>query len=336
MTKTIVAINLFLFICNYYNKSMSNSPTLYPKIDPFDKGFYLVDGHEIYYEQCGNPDGKPAVFLHGGPGGGGSEEVRRFFNPEKYRLIVFDQRGCGRSKPNACLENNTTWDLVSDIESIRKLLHIDKWLIFGGSWGSTLALSYSQAHPSSVTEIILRGVFLLRQHELQWFYQYGASQIFPEAWEDFINVIDEDDRNDLMTAYQKIFASNDERKKLEAAIAWSQWEATTSNLIYKESLVNEFSDPKFALAFAQIENHYFVNKGFFENESQLLDNIHKIQHIPCSIIQGRYDIVCPAASAWEVHKRWSNSELLFADSSGHSAFEEQIISLLIKSTDKYI
>ena len=334
----MVDINLFLFIVIviYYNKTMATSSTLFPKIEPFKKGFYSADGHDIYYEECGNPEGKPAVFLHGGPGGGGSEEVRRFFDPEKYRLIVFDQRGCGRSLPHACLEKNTTWDLVSDIESIKNLLNIDKWLVFGGSWGSTLALAYSQKHPSSVTEIILRGVFLLRHHELQWFYQYGASQIFPEAWEDFINIIEENERHDLMSAYQKIFASNDEQKKLEAAIAWSKWEATTSNLVFRESLVDEFSDPKFALAFAQIENHYFVNKGFFASESQLLNDIEKIKHIPCSIIQGRYDIVCPAASAWEVHKRWPISELLIADISGHSAFEKQISSLLIQSTNKNI
>ena len=226
--------------------------------------------------------------------------------------------------------------MVNDIEAIRKLLNIKKWLVFGGSWGSTLALAYSQKYPNSVTEIILRGIFLLRNHELQWFYQYGASQIFPEAWEKFITVIDKNERHDLMSAYQKIFSSNDEQKKLDAAIAWSQWEAETSNLVSNESLVDEFSDPKFALAFAQIENHYFINKGFFANESQLLDDIVKVKHIPCTIIQGRYDIVCPAASAWEVHKRWPKSKLLIANTSGHSAFEEQISSLLIKSTNKYI
>ena len=309
---------------------------LFPPIEPYETGFIKKGKHEIYYEQCGNPKGKPAIFLHGGPGGGCGSLSRRFFNPKKYRIILFDQRGCGRSKPHTCLEDNTTWHLIEDIESIRERLNIKKWLVFGGSWGSTLALAYSQKHPSSVTEIILRGVFLLRHHELQWFYQYGASQIFPEAWEDFVNIIPENERHDLMSAYQKIFASNDEQKKLDAAIAWSQWEAATSNLVFKESLVDEFSDPKFALAFAQIENHYFVNKGFFASESQLLDDIDKVKHIPCSIIQGRYDIVCPAASAWEVHSRWPISELLIADTSGHSAFEDQISSLLVKSTNKYI
>ena len=314
---------------------MTNSSTLYPKIKPFYEGYYSVDGHEIYYEQCGNPAGKPAIFIHGGPGGGGSEEVRRFFNPEKYRLIVFDQRGCGRSKPHAHLEKNTTWHLVEDIENIKKLLNIDKWLVFGGSWGSTLGLAYSQKYPESVSEIILRGIFLLRQHELDWFYQYGASQIFPEVWEEFLNVIEKDKRDNLMLAYQEIFASNDEKKKLKAALAWSRWEAATSNLNYKESQMKEFSDPKFALEFAQIENHYFVNKGFFNDENQLLENIDSIRHIPCKIIQGRYDIVCPISSAWELSTKWPEAEFLVASNSGHSAFEEEITKLLIDATNHF-
>lgn len=314
---------------------MANTSTLYPKIEPFNTGFYNVDGHQIYYEQCGNPNGKPAIFLHGGPGGGGSEEVRRFFNPEKYRLVVFDQRGCGRSKPHACLENNTTWHLVEDIENIRELLNIDKWLVFGGSWGSTLALAYSQKYPKSVLEIILRGVFLLRQHELDWFYQYGASQIFPEVWQEYINIIDDDKRGNLILAYQEIFASNDEEKKLKAAIAWSKWEAATSNLNYKESQITEFTDPKFALEFAQIENHYFVNKGFFDYENQLLDGVDAIRHIPCVIIQGRYDIVCPISTAWELSMKWPEAEFKVAKNSGHSAFEHEISETLIQYTDKF-
>ncbi|HJM71653.1 MAG TPA: prolyl aminopeptidase [Gammaproteobacteria bacterium] len=314
---------------------MSKKSNLYPKIDPFDTGFLMAGEHEIYYEQSGNPEGKPAVFLHGGPGGGGSEEVRRFFNPDKYRIIVFDQRGCGRSKPHACLSNNTTWHLVDDIENLRKLLNIDKWLVFGGSWGSTLALAYSQCHPNSVTEIILRGIFLLRKHELDWFYQYGASQIFPEAWEDFIDVIDEDQRENLMLAYQKIFSGAEENKKLEAALAWSRWEAATSNLHYKESQVNEFSNPKFALEFAQIENHYFVNKGFFNEEDQLLEGIDTIRHIPCVIVQGRYDVVCPISTAWELSKKWPEADLIIAPNSGHSAFEVELSKHLVKITDSF-
>tara|TARA_B100000475_G_C15022797_1_gene324927 strand:+ start:1260 stop:2207 length:948 start_codon:yes stop_codon:yes gene_type:complete len=315
---------------------MTETSNLYPKIDPFDTGFLMADEHEIYYEQCGNPNGKPAVFLHGGPGGGGSEEVRRFFNPDKYRIIIFDQRGCGRSKPHACLTNNTTWHLVDDIENLRKLLNIDKWLVFGGSWGSTLALAYSQSHPNSVTELILRGIFLLRKHELDWFYQYGASQIFPEAWEDFIDVIEEDQRENLMLAYQRIFSGDEENKKLEAALAWSKWEATTSNLHYKESQVNEFSNPKFALEFAQIENHYFVNKGFFNEEDQLLEGIDIVRHIPCVIVQGRYDVVCPISTAWELSKKWPEADFIIAQNSGHSAFEVELSNHLVKITDSFV
>jgi len=264
---------------------MENQLNLYPKIKPYDSGFLNVDEHQVYFEQCGNPNGKPAIFLHGGPGGGGSEDVRRFFNPDLYRIVVFDQRGCGRSKPHGCLENNTTWDLVSDIENLRNKLGIEKWLVFGGSWGSTLSLAYAQAHPESVSEIVLRGIFLLRKEELHWFYQDGASRIFPEAWSSFLEIIDEDKRDNLMNAYHKIFTSDDKQKRLIAAIAWSRWEAATSSLSYKPSLVEEFSDPEFALAFALIENHYFINKGWFETENQLIENIDKIRSIPSVIVQ---------------------------------------------------
>ena len=231
---------------------MENQLNLYPKIKPYDSGFLNDDQHQVYFEQCGNPDGKPAIFLHGGPGGGGSEDVRRFFNPDLYRIIVFDQRGCGRSKPHGCLENNTTWHLVSDIENLREKLGIEKWLVFGGSWGSTLSLAYAQAHPKSVSELVLRGIFLLRKEELHWFYQDGASRIFPEAWSGFLDIIDEDKRNNLMSSYHEIFKSDDKEKRLKAAIAWSKWEAATSSLAYKPSLVEEFSNPEFALAFALI------------------------------------------------------------------------------------
>ena len=240
---------------------MENQLNLYPKIKPYDSGFLNIDQHQIYFEQCGNPNGKPALFLHGGPGGGGSEEVRRFFNPDIYRIIVIDQRGCGRSKPHGCLENNTTWHLVSDIENLREKLDIEKWLVFGGSWGSTLSLAYAQAHPKSVSELVLRGIFLLREEELHWFYQDGASRIFPEAWSGFLDIIDEDKRDNLMSSYHEIFKSDDKEKRLKAAIAWSKWEAATSSLAYKPSLVEEFSNPEFALAFALIENHYFRIKG---------------------------------------------------------------------------
>ncbi len=314
---------------------MQNLSTLYPKIKPYDSGFLNVDEHQVYFEQCGNPNGKPAVFLHGGPGGGGSEEVRRFFNPNVYRIIVFDQRGCGRSKPHGCLENNTTWDLVSDIELLRKKLDINKWLVFGGSWGSTLSLAYAQTHPDSVSELILRGIFLLREEELKWFYQDGSSRIFPEAWQEFIDIIDEDERDDLMGAYHRIFNSDDTAKKLAAAIAWTKWEASTISLSYSPTTVEEMSNPEFALAFALIENHYFINKGWFETENQLIENIEIIRSIPSVIVQGRYDAVCPMKTAWELSQAWPEAEMIIAPASGHTAFEKEITHALISATDKF-
>ena len=314
---------------------MQNLSTLYPKIKPYDSGFLNVDEHQVYFEQCGNPNGKPAVFLHGGPGGGGSEEVRRFFNPNVYRIIVFDQRGCGRSKPHGCLENNTTWDLVSDIELLRKKLDINKWLVFGGSWGSTLSLAYAQTHPDSVSELILRGIFLLREAELKWFYQDGSSRIFPEAWQEFIDIIDEDERDDLMGAYHRIFNSDDTAKKLAAAIAWTKWEASTISLSYSPTTVEEMSNPEFALAFALIENHYFINKGWFKTENQLIENIEIIRSIPSVIVQGRYDAVCPMKTAWELSQAWPEAEMIIAPASGHTAFEKEITHALISATDKF-
>ena len=314
---------------------MENQLNLYPEIKPYDSGFLNDDQHQVYFEQCGNPDGKPAIFLHGGPGGGGSEDVRRFFNPDLYRIIVFDQRGCGRSKPHGCLENNTTWHLVSDIENLREKLGIEKWLVFGGSWGSTLSLAYAQAHPKSVSELVLRGIFLLRKEELHWFYQDGASRIFPEAWSGFLDIIDEDKRNNLMSSYHEIFKSDDKEKRLKAAIAWSKWEAATSSLAYKPSLVEEFSNPEFALAFALIENHYFVNKGWFKTENQIIDNIDIIRSIPAVIVQGRYDVVCPMKTAWELSEAWPEAELIVAPASGHTAFEKEITHALISATDKF-
>ena len=314
---------------------MENQLNLYPKIKPYDSGFLNIDQHQIYFEQCGNPNGKPALFLHGGPGGGGSEEVRRFFNPDIYRIIVIDQRGCGRSKPHGCLENNTTWHLVSDIENLREKLGIEKWLVFGGSWGSTLSLAYAQAHPKSVSELVLRGIFLLRKEELHWFYQDGASRIFPEAWSGFLDIIDENKRNNLMSSYHEIFKSDDKEKRLKAAIAWSKWEAATSSLAYKPSLVEEFSNPEFALAFALIENHYFVNKGWFKTENQIIENIDIIRSIPAVIVQGRYDVVCPMKTAWELSEAWPEAELIVAPASGHTAFEKEITHALISATDKF-
>jgi len=315
---------------------MSEIFTLFPPIEPFDSGFMERDGHQIYYEQCGNPNGKPAVFLHGGPGGGGSTAVRRFFDPKKYHVVIFDQRGCGRSKPHGCLEKNTTWDLVEDIEALKNMLRIENWLVFGGSWGSTLSLAYSQTYSASVSEMVLRGIFMLRKKELDWFYQEGASNIFPEAWEKFLEPIDENQRDDLMSAYHKIFKSDNEEKKLAAAIAWSRWEGSTSSLSYNPDMADSFSNPQFALAFALIENHYFVNKGFLEHENQLIESgIDIIRNIPTTIVQGRYDIVCPMTTAWELAKNWPEAKLIVAPSSGHTAFEKEITHELIKATNGY-
>ena len=315
---------------------MNQTLTLYPICEPFDHGFIERDGHQIYYEQCGIPDGKPAVFLHGGPGGGGSTQVRRFFNPEIYRIVIFDQRGCGRSTPHGLLDNNTTWDLVEDIEELKKMLKIDKWLVFGGSWGSTLSLAYSQTYPDSVSEMVLKGIFMLREKELSWFYQHGASSIYPEAWQYFLEPIKEEDRGDLISAYHKIFNGIDENKKLEAAIAWSRWEGSTSSLAYNPEMADSFSDPKFALAFALIENHYFVNKVFLNHENQLIESgINIIRSIPTIIVQGRYDMVCPMTTAWELSQNWPEAKLVVAPSSGHTAFEKEITHELIKATDLF-
>jgi len=315
---------------------MSHILKLFPAIEPFNSGYMERGCHQIYYEQCGNPDGKPAVFLHGGPGGGGSTTVRRFFNPEKYHVVIFDQRGCGRSKPHGCLEQNTTWDLVEDIETLKNKLGIEKWLVFGGSWGSTLSLAYSQTYPKSVSEMILRGIFMLRKKELDWFYQEGASNIFPEAWEKFLEPIDISLRDDLMSAYHEIFKSDNTEKKLNAAIAWSRWEGSTSSLSYNPDMADSFSDPRFALAFALIENHYFVNKGFLDHENQLIESgIDIIRNIPTTIVQGRYDIVCPMTTAWELSKNWPEANLIVAPSSGHTAFEKEITHELIKATEEF-
>ena len=309
---------------------------LFPPIEPYHTGFLKKGKHEIYFEQCGNPKGKPAIFLHGGPGGGCGSLSRRFFNPKKYRIILFDQRGCGRSKPHTCLEDNTTWHLIEDIESIRERLDIKKWLVFGGSWGSTLAIAYAQKHPKNVSQMVLRGIFMLRQKELQWFYQYGASEMYPEAWQGFLKEIPENERDDLIESYRKIFYGDDEEKKLSAAKAWSKWEASCSFINYNPSAVKESINAEFALAFALIENHYFVNKGFLDYENQLLDNIDIIRDIPSIIIQGRYDVVCPPTTAYELHSRWPESELVIAPYSGHSAFEKEITHELIKATNKFI
>ncbi|WDS35868.1 prolyl aminopeptidase [Pseudoxanthomonas sp.] len=309
---------------------------LYPAIEPFDTGRLQVDErHALYYEQCGNPNGKPVVLLHGGPGGGCSPKMRCFHDPAKYRIILFDQRGSGRSRPHADLVDNTTWDLVADIEKLRTHLGIDAWQVFGGSWGSTLALAYAETHPERVTELVLRGIFMLRRWELEWFYQEGASRLFPDAWEHYVNAIPEVERADLISAFHRRLTSDDAKTRLDAARAWSVWEGATSFLRVDDDFVNGHEDAEFALAFARIENHYFVNGGFFEVEDQLLRDAHRIADIPGVIVHGRYDVVCPIANAWDLHKAWPKATLEISPTSGHSAFEEENIDALVRATDAF-
>jgi proline iminopeptidase len=306
---------------------------LFPDIEPYDSGRLQVDAvHSVYYEQCGNPQGKPAIFVHGGPGGGSSTVHRRFWDPAVYRIILFDQRGCGRSRPHAELRNNTTWDLVDDMERIREHLGVDRWQLFGGSWGSTLALAYAQQHPERVTEMVLRGIFLLRQREIQWYYQEGASRLFPEAWQQYLEPIPREERDDMVSAYYRRLTSSDRAERIQAARAWSMWEGSTSRLVPDAELIKRTGDEAFAEAFARIECHYFINGGFFQEDGQLLKNIDLIKHIPATIVQGRYDVVCPAESAHDLHQAWPNSNLVIAPQSGHSALEPEITTALLAAT----
>lgn len=308
----------------------------YPEIDPFDTGTLQVDGrHILYYEQCGNPDGKPVVVLHGGPGGGCDQKMRRFHDPERYRIVLFDQRGAGRSTPNADLIDNTTWDLVADIERLREKVGVDRWQVFGGSWGSTLALAYAETHPGRVTELALRGIFMLRKWELEWFYQCGASRVFPDAWESYIGAIPPSERHDLISAFRRRLTSDDADVRNAAARAWSVWEGATSFLHIDEDVVSAHDDPEFAVAFARIENHYFANGGFFEVEDQLLRDAHRIGHIPGVIVHGRYDMVCPVQNAWDLHKAWPRADLIINPTSGHSAYEKENTNALVEATDRF-
>ncbi|WP_299408886.1 prolyl aminopeptidase [Acaryochloris sp. IP29b_bin.148] len=310
---------------------------LYPVITPYATGKLQVsDLHTLYYEEVGNPQGKPAVFLHGGPGGGIDPVYRQYFDPQQWRLVLFDQRGCGQSTPHAELRGNTTWDLVSDIETLRQHLGIEQWVVFGGSWGSTLALAYSQTHPEACVGLILRGIFMLRSQELHWFYQQGASALFPEAWQAYLQPIPLAERHDLIHAYHQRLTSDDPEIQLEAAKAWSIWEATTSKLLPDPDLREKCGEETFATAFARIECHYFVNKGFLETEDQLLRGCDHIQHLPIVIVQGRYDVVCPVISAWELHQRLPHSELLIIADAGHSITEPGIRSALIEATERFV
>ena len=309
---------------------------LYPEIEPFNTGSLQVSGlHCIYYEESGNPEGKPVVFLHGGPGGGTDPKMRRFFDPEAYRIVLFDQRGCGKSTPFAELRENTTWDLVADIEKLRVHLGIERWQVFGGSWGSTLALAYAQTHPRRVSELVLRGIFLLRRAELLWFYQEGASALFPDAWEHFLAPIPVAERGDLIRAYHRRLTGDDVDVRREAACAWSVWEASTSFLIQRPDFIAHAAGDDFSLAFARIEAHYFVHHGFLEREQQLLENIGRLRQIPSVIIQGRYDVVCPMHSAWQLHRAWPEAELIVIPDAGHSAFEPGTLAALVDATDRF-
>jgi proline iminopeptidase len=310
--------------------------TLYAPIEPFDTGRLKVSPvHELYYEQVGNPAGKPAVFLHGGPGGGIVADYRRYFNPAIYRAVLFEQRGSGQSTPHASLEDNTTWHLVSDIEQLREHLGIETWQVFGGSWGSTLALAYAETHPDRVNELVLRGIFLCRPKEIQWFYQEGASAIFPDVWEEYLKAIPPAERTDLVTAYYRRLTSEDDSVRLEAARAWSIWEGSTSKLFFDPAAIEKFAEPEFALAFARIECHYFMNNAFFNTDNYLIENVEKIRRIPSVIVQGRYDVVCPMMSAWDLHKAWPEAQLRIIRDAGHSISEPGIIDALVEATDNF-
>ncbi|MCS6837346.1 MAG: prolyl aminopeptidase [Bdellovibrionaceae bacterium] len=308
----------------------------YPKIEPFRSEFLKVSAiHTLYLEQVGNPDGVPVVFLHGGPGGGISPDHRRYFDPQYYRVVLFDQRGCGRSQPFAELRDNTTWDLVADIEKIRKHLGIERWYVFGGSWGSTLALAYGVTHPDRVLGLILRGIFLCRSWEIQWFYQEGASRIFPEQWEIYWSHIPESERQDMVSAYYRRLTSSNQQEQLAAAKIWSQWEMATSTLLPNPKMVEEMDDPQRAVPFARIECHYFMNRAFFPDDGFLLrEAARTLKDHWVRIIQGRYDIVCPAVSAWELHRALPRSELIIVPDAGHSAQEPGIRSALIETMDQ--
>ena len=316
--------------------SSSALRSLYPETAPLSSGTLPVDGtHTLYYEEYGNPHGKPAVFLHGGPGGGCSATQARFFDPKRYRVVLFDQRGCGKSTPHASLVDNTTWHLVSDIEALRQHLDIERWLVFGGSWGSTLALAYAQTHPTSVSELVLRGIFLLRKREIDWFYQEGASRVFPDAWEHYLAAIPPEEHSDLLHAYHRRLTGDDPEEQLRAAKAWSIWEGSTSTLHSNPQLTSAMGQDRFALAFARIESHYFVNKGFFEDENLLLDRVEHIRQLPAVIVQGRYDIVCPMETAFALHRKWPEAEFIVAPGAGHSAFEPELQHHLLSATDRF-
>jgi len=317
-------------------KALPGLRGLYPAIKPYNTGYLRVsDVHEIYYEECGNPEGKPAVFVHGGPGAGCDARARSFFDPEAYRIVLFDQRGCGRSRPRANLVDNTTWHLIEDMEKLRELLGIERWLVFGGSWGSTLGLAYAQTHPQRVSELVLRGIFMLTQFEFDWFYKHGTNALFPDYWQGFIGAIPPAERDDPIKAFYKRLTSNDRKTQVDAARAWSIWEAATSYLHVNEDNVHKWGEEDFAITVARIECHYFLNRGFFDSEDQLLRNVERIRHIPGVIVQGRYDAICPMQTAWNLHRAWPEAEFHITADAGHSAFEPGNTHALVSATDRF-
>eukprot|EP00055_Hartaetosiga_balthica_P005278 m.15298 g.15298 ORF g.15298 m.15298 type:complete len:404 (-) comp4452_c0_seq1:1474-2685(-) len=310
------------------------SSSLYPEIEPYMSGKLRVgDPHELYYEQCGNENGFPVIFLHGGPGGGCRTDDRRFFDPRFYRIILMDQRGAGRSVPTACLEDNTTWHLVDDIEALRTTLGIEKWVVFGGSWGSTLSLTYAETHPDRVVALVLRGIFTLRRSELLWFYQDGASHLFPDVWDEYLEPIPDSERGDLMSAYYRRLTGSNQEERMNCAKAWTKWECSTSKLYMDDEKIAAAENSKFALAFARIECHYFVNGGFFSYDGQIIDNLDKIRHIPTTVVQGRYDVVCPMKTCWDLHKNFPEADVIIVDDNGHASSEPGIERELVKTMD---
>lgn len=309
--------------------------TLFPLVEPYRTGMLRVSPlHELYFEESGNPNGQPILFIHGGPGSGTEPNQRRFFDPKHYRIVLFDQRGAGRSRPHACVEENTTWDLVDDIEKIRKHIHIDRWVVFGGSWGSTLALAYAETYPSQVTGLIVRGICVLNKSELDWFFRRGANVVYPDAWEAFRDFIPEAERSDLLSAYHRRLHSGDSVLEQKAAVAFARWEACCSRLLPDPSVVVRFAEGSFAHALSRIETHYFMNAGFFSHDGQLLTDAHKLAGIPTVIIQGRYDMVCPMETAWALHRALPEAEFYVVNDAGHSATETGITHRLIEATEK--
>ena len=310
--------------------------SFYPELEPYATGHLDTgDGHQVYWEMSGNPKGKPVVYLHGGPGSGSSPKHRRLFDPARYRILLFDQRGCGRSRPHASLDNNTTWHLVADMEKLRNLMEADQWLVVGGSWGSTLALAYAETHPQRVSGLVVRGIFTLRRKELLWYYQDGASWLFPDLWEAFLAPIPENERGDLMAAYHKRLTGSDRTEQIKCAKAWSVWEGSTITLLPNRDNAATHADEHFALAFSRIENHYFVNRGFFEVDNQLLRDAHKLKRIPGVIVQGRYDVCTPAVTAWDLHRAWPEAEFHMVDDAGHAFDEPGILHHLVTAIDKF-